>query len=125
MVAERLMAPPARTAVPQRLAIIHDDAELIEVLRDIFSDAHQASTQNSGPSLVRHMDATERATLALRVITVSARSALSKARSVAEGRQIVDRTDDLLADLEAVVGRDDRGGKLLRDIKLERARLQR
>ncbi len=40
MVAERLMAPPARTAVRQRLAIIHDDAELIEVLRDIFSDAH-------------------------------------------------------------------------------------
>lgn len=69
------------------------------------------------------MSNTEREALALRVITVSAHTALAKTASEDDAERIRDRADDLLAELEGVVICDAGDERLLAAIDGERRRI--
>lgn len=66
----------------------------------------------------------EREALALRAIAVSGRAALRKAADPEAIARIVDRVDDLLAELGAIVIRDGGDEQILGAIETERRRLQ-
>jgi hypothetical protein len=66
---------------------------------------------------------TERELLALRVITVSAHTALAKTASDEDAERIRDRADELLAELEGIVIRDGGDERLLDAIDAERRRI--